>query len=145
VKVSMAGVKVSDGGQTESARSDGLFRYASDFENLVEVAAEVSSRGHDSMSVSQMLIFLKAAAADLAGHPTTMTDLKTELGPAIGKSIHTTYGTLLDNNGRRRAIGWLRQEENPDNRRQKFLRLTAAGREVCGGVAGRIKSWKRAQ
>lgn len=87
------------------------------------------------MSLSQVAFFLHAALADLAGKPTTYSDIKDALGDSINKSLHSTYKVLLDE-GRRRGttrdpgMGWLTREIDPMDNRKKYLRLTSGGERV---------------
>lgn len=82
-------------------------------------------------SLSQASFFLIAGAADIAGQQPTFTELKEVLGPAINRSLHSTYRTLLPPS---RTVpygaGLLERHENPYDNRQKILKLTPKGREV---------------
>jgi DNA-binding MarR family transcriptional regulator len=89
----------------------------------------------ERMTLSQAIFFLMTAIADLSGKQPTFSDIKEAVGTTINRSLHTTYRILLAKsrvypNG----LGWLRQELNPNDNREKFLRLTPKGRTVMLGV-----------
>lgn len=92
----------------------------------------------ERMSPAQVTFFLFAGIADLSGKPATFTDLRELIGPAMGKTLHTTYKAFLDTSEResRRqvALGWLMREIDPSDNRRKYLRLTKRGREVMAEV-----------
>src|SRR3546814_14484898 len=49
----------------------------------------------DRMTMAQGVFFLLAASADIAGKPTTFTEIKEAQGEAINRSLHSTYRVLL--------------------------------------------------
>lgn len=109
-----------------------------DFSTVLIVLAELSP---ERVTAAQLAFFLSAAIADIGGRPATFTELRDAVGPAIGKSLHTTYQVFLDRERTRGdgipvapGVGWLERETNPTDQRQKFLRLTAKGREVIKEV-----------
>lgn len=99
-----------------------------------------SMGGYDRLTVPQLLFFLTVAEADLAGKVITFTDIKEGLGDTIGRSLHTTYKTLLEPRGRsnENGIGWLASEANPNDLRQKFLSLTPLGKALATDMADAI-------
>lgn len=89
----------------------------------------------ERMTLSQSAFFLMAAMADATGRKSTYTEIKEAVGPALHRSLHTTYRVLLDEGrntakGREPGLGWLRRETDPSDNRRKYLRLTAKGRRV---------------
>lgn len=122
---------------TRSRRSDQLTLRVgdlTDFSTALIVLAELSP---ERMTLAQMTFFLSAAIADLAGKPGTFSTLKEAVGPIVNRSLHTTYKAFLDKpmkrsdyESKRQGLGWLTREENPADNREKFLRLTAQGRNV---------------
>jgi hypothetical protein len=109
---------------------------------LLSNALRVASlAGCDRLTVPQLLFFLTVAEADLARRVITLTDIQEGLGDAIGRSLHTTYKTLLVPRGKTNAnaIGWLKSDANPDDLRQRFLSLTSLGREIIDAMAGAIE------
>lgn len=92
-------------------------------------------------TLGQITFFLLAGIADIKGSAATFTEIKEAVGPAVNRSLHTTYRLFLDRPSRRSdtgksrdGLGWLYREENPDDNRQKFLKLTDAGRLVLAEV-----------
>jgi hypothetical protein len=99
---------------------------------------------------AQMAFFILAGIADAAGKPATFTEIKEEIGPAINKSLHTTYKVSLDREQRRsdtdavrQGLGWLTREEDPIDNRRKYLRLTSKGRDVLRDLGLRLspRNW----
>ena len=89
---------------------------------------------------SQLTFFLFAAMADIRKSPTTFNEIREAVGPAIGRSLHTTYRVFLDGNrssdhNRAKGLGWLHTETDPHDNRRKYLHLTDKGREVLQGIA----------
>jgi hypothetical protein len=91
-------------------------------------------------SLSQASFFLLAGAADIAGKQPTFTELKEALGPAINRSLHSTYRALLTPS---RTVpygaGLLERQENPYDNRQKILKLTPKGREIFAALILEMK------
>lgn len=98
------------------------------------IAAE---EGHDRLTANQLLFFCTVAEADLKGSPLTLTEAKEVLGPAMNKSVHTSYKTFLVPRGDSSAhgIGWLDTEPDPRDMRRNYIRLTARGREIAKALA----------
>jgi hypothetical protein len=111
-------------GSTMLAMSAGLLGR---FGNAVNMIAQ---RLPPRVSMGQMAFFLLAGARDAAGRPATYSELREDLGPR-GDSIKTTYAIFLQTSRTfPDALDWLWQEPNPDDRRQKHLRLTEKGEQV---------------
>ncbi|MFC6621317.1 hypothetical protein [Novosphingobium panipatense] len=88
-------------------------------------------------TTAQLMFFLTAAMHDLNDSPTTLTELREEVGPHVSRSLHTTYKVFLDGPRKRsdyecttRGLGWLTAEADPKDGRRKLLRLTEQGRHV---------------
>lgn len=96
-----------------------------------------------NLTTAQLAFFMTAALADEAGVASTFTDIKEAVGPAVGRTLHTTYKVFLSE-GRLRegqrieGLGWLELEVDPTDNRRKFLRLTKKGRRVIDAVAAEI-------
>jgi hypothetical protein len=118
---------------------DRSFMQVKDLDDFASAMIALAELSPERMTASQLIFFVLAAKEDIAGKHPTYTDLKAAVGDKINKSLNTTYRIFLEPsrlypNG----LGWLRQEPNPDDNRVKFLRLTAAGREVISMVADRL-------
>lgn len=92
-------------------------------------------------TLAQMSFFLLAARADLVGKPSTFTEIRDAVGPAVNRSLHTTYKLFLDKPLRRSdyestrvGLGWLTREMDPADNRRNYLRLTRAGKEVLRSI-----------
>jgi hypothetical protein len=104
------------------------------------VLAELTPR---NLTLAQLAFFLTAGLADRAGRTATFTELKEAVGPAVGRTLHTTYKVFLSEgrvrDGERMAgLGWLKAELDPLDHRRKFLRLTRQGQRVIDEVAAAI-------
>lgn len=94
--------------------------------------AEVSPR---NLTMSQLTFFLTAAMADIGGRPATFSELKEAVGPAVGRSLHTTYKIFLKE-GRMRdgvrmeGVGWLKTDVDPLDNRRKPMSLTRSGKRI---------------
>lgn len=120
---------------TKPRRSEPLKLHTRDFANFSAGMIVLAEMAPERMTMSQGIFFLLTATADLAGRDPTFGDIKEAVGDTVNRSLHTTYRILLESsrlypNG----LGWLRQEENPMDARQKFLRLTPKGRAVMVGI-----------
>jgi hypothetical protein len=103
----------------------------------ISAALEVAAlAGYSRLTVPQLLFFLKVAEYDLAGKVIRFTDIEESLGEAIGRSLHTTYKTLLAPRGRTNAggVGWLQTETNPNDLRERFLGLTPLGADLARAI-----------
>jgi hypothetical protein len=94
--------------------------------------ADVAS---DRLSLTQAAFFMLAATADAAGRPATRTQLMQAHGERFGGSVRNTYRQLLEpSRVFPKALSWLTTEENPDDSREQFLRLTDKGKNVIMGA-----------
>lgn len=115
--------------------SDKLALRVGDLSAWADGVTRLAEMSPERTTMPQMAFFLAAACGDLAGRPTTLTDIKDDVGSIICRSVHSTYALFLDRprKCRRRGepqegLGWLTQETDPLDNRRKFLRLTEAGR-----------------
>jgi hypothetical protein len=102
----------------------------------VVTLAEIAPR---HLTLAQASFFLAAAMADRAGKPATFTELQEAVGPAINRSLHTTYRVFLNEgrirNGKRQdGLGWLRRETDPSDNRRKWIKLTPLGQSVADEI-----------
>jgi hypothetical protein len=110
---------------------------------LIELAEQAPER----TTAGQMAFFLLAGMADAAGKPATFTEIKEAVGPAINRSLHTTYKVFLDRVQRRSdtdatraGLGWLTREEDRADNRRKYLRLTPKGRAVINSLIKTLRA-----
>jgi hypothetical protein len=91
--------------------------------------------GSDRLSLTQAAFFLLAATADAAGKPATRAELIQTYNETFRGSIRNTYRQLLEpSRAYPKALGWLAAEENPNDIREQFLRLTDEGKSVIRGA-----------
>ena len=96
-------------------------------EALKTLAEALPSR----LSIRQALAFIYVAEAEHRGQQITMSDLKEYFGDE-GKSVANTFEVFYDSKDRDpHCVGWVTQENDPSDRRKKFLRLTAEGHRVA--------------
>lgn len=100
-------------------------RSARDLEDLGSALAELAARAHDRLTVKQSLFFITVAFAHAMGRSVTLTDVMTQFEGtgSLGGAIRKSYDVFLPHHG----LGWITQEENADDRRIKFLKLTDEG------------------
>lgn len=90
--------------------------------------ADVAS---DRLSLRQAAFFMLAATADASGKPATRTELLTAYDEVFQGSVRNTYRQLMEpSRVFPKALGWLTSEENPDDSREHYLKLTELGRTV---------------
>lgn len=95
----------------------------------------LSDVASERLSLTQAAFFMLAATADAAGKPATRTQLIQAYGDRFGGSVRNTYRQLMEpSRVFPKALGWLRAEENPDDIREQYLRLTEKGRGVIEGA-----------
>jgi hypothetical protein len=114
---------------------------------FAEAMTYLAEQAPERTTAAQMAFFVFAAIGDALGKPRTSTEIKDELGPVVNRSLHTTYKVFLDReqrrsdtDTRRQGLGWLTREEDPDDNRRKYLRLTKRGRAVLQELGSRIPS-----
>jgi hypothetical protein len=119
---------------TPSKRKSELFASVKPLASLSAVLLYLAEAGHDRLTINQAAFFLLVAAADARGRPLTLTEIMEKTDGILGRSIVNSYKTLLEPHGRQAkdfALGWLTREPDPDDERQKFLRLTEKGKSVA--------------
>lgn len=109
--------------------------------NFSAALIELAEQAPERTTAAQMAFFVLAGMADEAGKPATFTEIKDAVGPAINRSLHTTYKVFLDRVQRRsdtdatrQGLGWLTREEDRQDNRRKYLRLTPKGRAVISSL-----------
>lgn len=107
-----------------------------DFQKLSLALSVIAEHAPDRMTLPQVLFFIEAARADLAGKQPTFSTIKNCLCGSFNKSLHTTYRILLEpSRAFPQGLGWLVAEQNPEDLREKHLRLTESGRSMLLSVA----------
>lgn len=101
------------------------------FERFAEALNILSLAVPPRVSVRQLLAFAIVANANAMGRSITLSEVREIAGDAIGQSIDRTIQqffppTRQDPDG----LGWIEQELDLDDRRKKYLKLTAMGRYV---------------
>lgn len=119
------------GTTTQRRGLDPLKKHIGDLANLSAAMMVMAEMAPERMSVSQMIFFLAAGAADIAGKRPTYSEVREALGEDINRTLHTTYRVVLKpSRVYPKALGWLDREQNPADNREWFLKLTPKGREV---------------
>lgn len=108
---------------------------AAAFENLTETIFVFSSLVPARTSIRQVMAFAIIAQKNAMGSAVSLTDVREIAGEALGQSIERTIQqffapTVRDPD----ALGWLEQEEDPYDRRKKYLKLTDKGVEVVNAI-----------
>lgn len=120
---------------TKNGGLDPLKGHIGDLVNLSAAMMVMAEMAPDRMSASQMIFFLAAASADLAGKQPTYSEVREALGDDINRTLHTTYRVVLEPSRiYPKALGWLSRTQNPNDNREYFLKLTPRGREVLKEV-----------
>jgi hypothetical protein len=120
-------------------KPDPLFKHAGGLADLSSAMIVLAEEAPERMTCAQMVFFLLAGAADLAGRPTTFTEIYEAQGEAINRSLHSTYRQLLKPSRTfPKALGWLDRTENPADNREKLLKLTPKGRKVIAEVVAAL-------
>lgn len=119
--------------------ADGLFKSVSVLSRFSAALVQIGEDAPERMTLSQVIFFMHAATADLAGGRPIFKDIKAHIGPKLGKSLHTTYGIFMEpSRSFPHALGWLEAEVNPMDKREKFLRLTTKGRNVVRAIVHQL-------
>lgn len=117
-----------------------LWKHANELASSSAFLMYLADAGTERLSVSQAAFFMLAATADATGRPATRTRLLTASGIDFRRSLRNSYRQLLEpSRVYPKALGWLRAEENPDDIREQFLRLTEEGRAVIDGALLALK------
>lgn len=103
---------------------------AADFERLSAVLTVLAELAHERMTVRQALFFTSAAYLDAMGQTSSVPIIR-EAYPVLKRAGEKIKETLLDPTPRYPdALGWLEQETDPDDRRMRYLKVSAEGRAV---------------
>jgi hypothetical protein len=115
--------------------SSPLWKHVGELGGLSATLLYLADVGSDRLSLTQAAFFLLAATADVAGRPATRAQLMQTYPDSFRGSARNSYRQLLEpSRVYPNALAWLRAEENPDDLREQFLRLTDEGRSVIQGA-----------
>ena len=105
-----------------------------DLSGLVQAMAVMTRAGHKKLTAQQMLFFFAVAFSNVKRQSINIADVRAIYGE-LGRSVEKTIVNFLAPTDRfPDALDWLRQVEDPDDRRKKYLELTPVGAEVIEDV-----------
>ena len=123
-----------DPGRAAAATENSLWKHVSELAASSAFLIYLAEAGSHKLTLNQLSFFMLAATADAAGRAATYSEIVTS-GSGMTAGIKNSYRQLLEpSRAFPKALGWLRQEENPDDVRESFLRLTDEGRRVVRGA-----------
>lgn len=131
---------MNDNGKLGLSRSTGVsetlrFDSASACEHLATAFTILSEATPDRMSIRQMLAFLMIGYANAKGQSIALTQVRELAGEALGQSIERTIQVFFPpTKNMPSALNWVYQEVDEDDRRKKYLKLTAQGRWIINQV-----------
>lgn len=126
--------------RTTTESNAGLIGSARDFQRFGETMLVLAELAPERMTLSQTIFFVLAGTAELSGKQPTFTDIKEAVGEQLNRSLHSTYRVLMEpSRAFPKGLGWLTTELNPNDNREKFIRLTAKGRSVLRAVQMTMK------
>jgi hypothetical protein len=109
---------------------------------LEALAFELPSR----VTLRQLLVFAMICEKVAMGHDTTIAEIREKAGAdksgqaLLGQSMGRSYQLFLKPTKKEPDnLGWAYVEENEDDRRQKFLRLTKEGEAIALRIAKALK------
>uniref|UniRef100_A0A6M3XP66 Putative DNA binding, helix-turn-helix domain containing protein n=1 Tax=viral metagenome TaxID=1070528 RepID=A0A6M3XP66_9ZZZZ len=101
----------------------------------------------ERVTIRQLLVFSMIVEEVSSGHNTTIAEIRKKVGKdksgsdLLGQSIGRSYQIFCQPTKKEpNNLGWVEVEENEDDRRQKFLRLTPKGEAIALEVAKALKS-----
>lgn len=110
---------------------------------LEALAYEIPNR----VTVRQLLVFAMIAEEVSLGNDVTIAEIRAKVGKdksgddLLGQSIGRSYQVFLKPTKKEPDnLGWADVEENEDDRRQKFLRLTPEGEAIALKIAKALKA-----
>lgn len=131
----LRGLRTTMSPRTTGSSLNSLARHAKTLTGYAALLAYLGRAAGQPITLSQATFFLLAAGADARGAAATRTELLSIHDDGMTHSIRNTYRQLLEPSLKYpQALGWLRQEENPTDIREQFLRLTDKGRAVIHGA-----------
>ncbi|WP_343698828.1 hypothetical protein [Caulobacter sp.] len=118
-------------------------RSANELERFASLLAGVTSITPPRTSARQIMAFCMVAMHHIRNQSITLAEL-TQMGgedmrgsPILGRSLERTFGLFMEpNRVHPDALSWITQEIDPDDRRRKYLRLSALGVEAVAKILG---------
>ena len=117
---------------------NGLADHAETFAAIESSVRTIAELMPARVSLRQGLAFLFVVHADARGRRVTMTDVRqsfseTEHGSvSVGQSIAKSFQVFFEASKQEpNGLNWVRQEADRDDRRKKYLVITAEGAEVA--------------
>lgn len=109
---------------------------AAELDGLTGVVERLIPLAPETLTARQLLFFLAVARKDLRHSRVTLSQIKGEF-EGIGRSIEKSKDMLLEpSRAYPKAVGWLTQEHDPEDRRVRYLRLTPRGLDVLAAIVG---------
>lgn len=110
-------------------------RTARDLDELSIALCELAARAHDRLTVKQALFFITVAQAHATRQSITLTDVMSKFSGtgSLGGAIRKSYDVFLRQRG---GLGWIEHEEDPNDRRIKWLKLTDEGIRIVNILFG---------
>src|SRR3546814_11742500 len=106
-------------------KTDQLFKHVGALGDLSSAMIALAEFAPDRMTMAQGVFFLLAASADIAGKPTTFTEIKEAQGEAINRSLHSTYLVLLTPSRTfPKCLEWITRVASPTQKRRKTVKRT---------------------
>ena len=98
------------------------------------------------VTIRQLLVFAMIVEEVSLGHDITIAEIRAKVGKdkrgddLLGQSIGRSYQIFCKPTKKEpENLGWVEVEENEDDRRQKFLRLTKEGEGIALRIARMLK------
>lgn len=120
----------------DALREISLTVLAAELDAKTDTLERLSAHSPSTLTLRQTLFFLAVARKDLRHHRVTMSQIRAD-HPSLGRSIEKSKDMLLDpTKTYPKAVGWLTQEHDPQDRRVRYLRLTRRGLDVLTRAFG---------
>ncbi|WP_341023572.1 hypothetical protein [Brevundimonas diminuta] len=121
---------------------NGLAEHADTFAAIESSVRAIAELMPARVSLRQGLAFIFVVRANARGRRVTMTDVRqsfseTEHGSvSVGQSIAKSFQVFFEASKQEpNGLNWVRQEADADDRRKKYLVITAEGAEVARKMA----------
>lgn len=130
----------ADSTNGSNVRSALPHRSAADLEALAKALTVLADLGHDRMTVRQALFLFAVAHQRTMGQSVSIPRIR-EIYEPLGRSIEKSKDQFLAATKRNpEGLGWMTQEADEDDRRQRYLDLSPEGIEVVGTIVEAMRS-----